>query len=89
MKRFSRLARILLPAACGGMAFQIAGCGGPVVGFVRNLNPCGTVLNCDPTEYRFLTSGYQGPGFDPNVDPSCTFPPFCPNDPFVSSQTTP
>lgn len=47
------------------------------VGYVRDFNPCGTILACDPAEYRFLTSGYEGPGADPDVDMTCTYPPYC------------
>lgn len=67
-----------------GAAFQLGGCS--ITGlrnFAQSINPCGIVLNCDPLEYRFLTSGYQGPGVNPEIDPACTFPPFCAGDPFV------
>jgi hypothetical protein len=59
----------------------LADCGS----FITSFNPCGTILNCDPREYTFIRSGYRGPGVDPAVDPSCTYPPFCPaaDDPFV------
>jgi hypothetical protein len=62
----------------------LGGCG-DVGALIANFNPCGTILNCDPREYTFIRSGYRGPGVDPNVDPSCTYPPFCPadSDPFV------
>lgn len=54
-----------------------------VLAFARDFNLGGTVLNIDPMTYRFFTSGYQGPGVDPDIDPACVFPPFCSNDPFV------
>jgi hypothetical protein len=56
---------------------------------IANFNPCGTILNCDPREFTFIQSGYRGPGVDPKVDPSCTYPPFCPaaGDPFVPAIT--
>lgn len=63
-----------------GTTFQ-GGCG--VLRYVNQFNPCGTILNCDPVAYRFITSGYEGPGVNPEIDPACTFPPFCANDPFV------
>lgn len=65
--------RLLATLAIGGAVFQ--GCG--IINFVSNINPCGTVLNCDPSTYRFATSGYRGPGINPNIDPSCSYPPFC------------
>jgi hypothetical protein len=54
-------------------------CGGlqGVASYVNNFNPCGAILNCDPMIYRFLTSGYKGPGADPSVDMACTYPPYC------------
>jgi hypothetical protein len=75
----------LAAAATGGVCFQVAGCNilGGIGNFLGNFNPCLSVLLCDPIEYRFLTSGYEGPGVDPEVDPACTFPPFCANDPFA------
>lgn len=78
----------LIAAAAGGLCFQL-GC--PISGgwnFIANLNPCGTVLNCDPVTYEFIRSGYRGPGADPGVDLACTYPPYCPDDPFVSSTPT-
>ncbi|MGE3180584.1 MAG: hypothetical protein AB7N71_03070 [Phycisphaerae bacterium] len=85
MKKNSRksfgLAMTVLSA---GTLFQLGGCSlGGVLGFLANTNPCGTVLACDPVAFRFLTSGADVPGVDIEVDPACTFPPFCANDPFV------
>lgn len=68
-------------AACltGGVCFQFGGCSllGTLGNFIGGFNPCGVILNCDPIEYNFLTSGYRGPGVDPDIDPSCTYPPYC------------
>ena len=89
----SKVRRQILRAAAyavaGGAVFQIGGCSlSDVLSFAKDFNPCGTILNCDPVQYRFLTSGYQAPGADPDIDPACTYPPFCANDPFVSTITT-
>ncbi len=68
----------------GAALLQFGGCS--VAGlrsYVSTLNPCAVILSCDPVSWRFLTSGYRGPGADPNVDPACTYPPFCAGDPFV------
>lgn len=66
----------------------LSGCDlGSIGQYIANINPCGTILNCDPVTYTFIRSGYDGPGADPDVDPACTYPPFCANDPFVSTQT--
>ncbi len=52
-----------------------------VLGFVRDYNPCGTVIDCTAVGgaagYRFLTSGYEGPGINAKIDPACTYPPYC------------
>jgi hypothetical protein len=63
--------------ASGAGLLQFGGCFENVGVFANNFNPCGVVLNCDPTTYEFATSGYDGPGFDPDVDLTCTYPPFC------------
>lgn len=67
-----------------GTTFQFGACG-TAANYVRNLNPCIIILACDPAAFNFLTSGYQGPGVNPDIDPACTFPPFCANDPFVAT----
>jgi hypothetical protein len=50
---------------------------GTLVNTVNGVNPCLGILNCDPREYNFIRSGITGPGLQPDVDPFCTFPPFC------------
>lgn len=87
MRTLNRVLRIAVAVAVGGMALRAVGCGS-IAQYIANINPCGTILNCDPVEYSFIRSGYEGPGANPGVDPACTFPPFCENDPFVSSQAT-
>ena len=84
-----RIVRFAAAAAVGASLFQVGGCNpvSSLTGFLTDtFNPCGSILNCDPASYRFLSSGYEGPGFDPSVDPACTFPPFCQPpliDPFI------
>ncbi len=75
--------RVAALTFAGGTAFQLGGCGN--LHFLGQFNPCGTILNCDPVTYRFITSGYRGPGANPAVDPACVYPPYCTGDPFVSS----
>ncbi|MEW6250652.1 MAG: hypothetical protein AB1716_08380 [Planctomycetota bacterium] len=85
-KRSLRWLRVACLLLTSGTALQIGSCGlGDVGHFIADFNPCGTILNCDPVTYRFIQSGYEGPGADPDIDPACTYPPFCPGDPFVSS----
>ncbi|MFO0837812.1 MAG: hypothetical protein U1D55_04750 [Phycisphaerae bacterium] len=67
-----------LLAAAAATCLQLGPCG--VEEFrqlVSNINPCGTILNCDPAAYLFAQSGIDGPGVSPDKDPFCTFPPFC------------
>jgi len=65
--------------AAGGVCFQAGGCG--ALGLAQNLastiNPCGTILECDPATYLFLRSDIDGPGLSVFNDPYCTYPPFC------------
>ncbi len=75
--------RLAVLTFAGGTAFQLGGCGN--MHFLGQFNPCGTILNCDPVTYRFITSGYQGPGVNPSIDPACTYPPYCAGDPFVAT----
>ncbi len=65
--------------AFGGSVFQIGGCDvlGTAVSAISTINPCGTLLVCDPREYTFVTSGIDGPGARPYDDPFCVYPPFC------------
>ncbi len=77
-----------LATALGGTCFQVSGCMnlGGIGRYIANFNPCGTILNCDPVQYNFIRSGYTGPGANPDVDPACTYPPFCgSSDPFTST----
>ncbi len=84
-----RSLRLAIPLATIGTCLGIGGCDvGTVTHYISNFNPCVSILNCDPVTYRFITSGYEAPGADPYIDPVCTYPPFCPGDPFVSLQPT-
>jgi hypothetical protein len=61
----------------GGTLLQVGSCVGSAIQFVGQVNPCGTILNCDPRVYDFARSGIDGPGVNPNQDPFCTFAPYC------------
>jgi hypothetical protein len=65
--------------AAGGTCFQLGGCDllGFAAGAVSSINPCGTLLFCDPAQYEFANSGIDGPGVRPDIDPFCTYAPFC------------
>ena len=75
-KRWMKWLRVSCAALGAGAIVPACGVGSAAQ-FVARLNPCGTVLNCDPVAYQFIKSGYQGPGADPNVDLACTYPPYC------------
>ena len=68
MRRMKKglLAGMLAAAAAGNM-FQL-GCGA-LQNVVGQINPCGTVLACDPAVYTFVREDGRGP--------FCTFAPFC------------
>ncbi len=76
--RFSFLARHAGLLAAGGILCQFGSCSLPNVlrGFA-NLNPCGTILACDPDAFLLATGDPDTPGANFDIDPFCTFPPFC------------
>lgn len=80
MFNYRRL-RLVSAVLVAGTCLQLGGCFSGAANFVGNFNPCGTILNCDPVQYSYIQSGYEGPGADPDVDPFCTWPGFC--DPTV------
>lgn len=79
----NRLIRLTLGLASAGVVFG-GGCSlGTAAQYFANFNYGESVLNMSRTAYRFLTSGYEGPGINPDIDPVCTYPPFCEGDPFA------
>jgi hypothetical protein len=81
----SRLRTAIFVAFVAAVAGACMGGCGDIGPYLANINPCGTILNCDPVAYNFVTSGYKGPGADPSIDPACTYPPYCTGDPFVAT----
>lgn len=75
-----RWMKLSAAGAVGGMLLA-NGCG--VTNLLSSINPCGTILNCDPDTFSYLTSGYEGPGVDTSVDIFCVFPPYCDDQPIV------
>ena len=73
------LVTLVTTLAVGGSCLQIGGCDalGLAVSAISGFNPCGTLLVCDPAAYEFITSGIDGPGVRPDLDPFCVYPPFC------------
>lgn len=79
MRVFAATRRNAALLAAGGALAQLGGCGPFDIGrYVARLNPCGTLLNCDPVVYEFARSGIDSPGVVPDKDPFCTYPPYCP-----------
>lgn len=66
------------PIASGGMMLGLS-CTG-VGNFLGQINPCGTILACDPALYRLAAANIDSPGVRSNIDIFCTYPPFCPAD---------
>jgi hypothetical protein len=81
-KRFQRLVQIGV-AVVTGSVLELS-CGGVAEKVVQNVNPCGTILECDPVEYDLLTQDYP----DWDLDPTCTVPGQCGGYPVSSSTTT-
>ncbi len=68
---------MMLAVSLAGTTFQTGtGCGGTLL---RNVNPCGTILVCDPLEYDLTFIDYF-PNW--NIDPTCTIPGLCGGTPF-------
>lgn len=79
MKRYRHWLQVLLAAALLGTTFQAGtGCIGTIA---RNVNPCGTILVCDPLEYDLMWTD-QSDWPDYNIDPTCTIPGECGETPF-------
>lgn len=74
-KRLRNVRRLIAAMSVGGVCLQIDTCG--TAQFLAGFNPCGSLLNCDPRLYAFVQSDAGQPGGNYNVDPFCTFPPFC------------
>lgn len=85
------LVSVTMILAAGGTCLAVGGCDvfGLAQTAISSFNPCGTILNCDSTAYEFWTSGIDGPGVRPDIDPYCTFAPFCTptSDPIFGSLT--
>lgn len=75
MRRLQRnLIRTGFALGLGSICFQFGGCFNIALSQLNQLNPCTTVLACDPTVFEFARSNTQ-PGV--NDDPFCTVPPYC------------
>jgi hypothetical protein len=73
----SSIIRLTLGLASAGVLLS-GGCSfSSIASYFAHYNYGGSVLDMTPTTYAFLTSGYQGPGVNPDIDPACTYPPYC------------
>lgn len=74
-----RVLGLVMSVLAGGTCLQVGGCSlEGLTSFVSSFNPCGTILVCDPAEYRFIMADITEPGVQPSIDPFCTWPPLCP-----------
>lgn len=80
-RTYAKLAALAAPIATGGLAFQLS-CSG-ITNLLGQVNPCGTILACDPALYRLIAADIDTPGVRPEIDIFCTYPPFCENDPIL------
>ncbi|UCD29544.1 MAG: hypothetical protein JSV03_03420, partial [Planctomycetota bacterium] len=69
MSKWQAGMRIMLAVLFVGTTFQ-AGC---LSNILRNVNPCGTIIDCDPLEFDLLLTDYP----DWDKDPTCTVPGWC------------
>jgi hypothetical protein len=72
-----KLFRGLAALSAGASLLQVGSCVGDALQVIGDTNPCGAILNCNPRAWEFVTSGIDGPGVRPEIDPFCTFAPFC------------
>jgi hypothetical protein len=71
MKWHTIVVRFLMVALSGSV--MTLSCTGLTEKLANNVNPCGTILNCDPVEYDLLTTDFP----DWDIDPTCTIPGQC------------
>jgi hypothetical protein len=83
MTRFYRWFQVMMAATFLGASFALPDCAGTIV---RNVNPCGTILFCDPLEYDLAFMQDEFPDWD--VDPTCTIPGLCGGTPFPTEPGT-
>ena len=69
LRRWQVALRLLLATAMAGTVFQLQ-CLGKVA---RNVNPCGTIVDCDPVEWDLMFHDFP----DWDLDPTCTIPGLC------------
>lgn len=65
--KFRRAALTASILATGGIVHQCSPAG--IINAAGQINPCGTIFNCDPNFYNVFVREIE--------DPFCTFPPFC------------
>lgn len=74
LRRFLQYAmRVTLVLTTGALMQFNFTCTGVAERLGNNVNPCGTILNCDPVEWDLLTTPFP----DWSLDPTCTIPGQC------------
>lgn len=81
MNRLNRWFQVVAASLFMGSVFSFPGegCASTVL---HNVNPCGTILNCDPVEYDNALNDHFP---DYSKDPTCTIPGFCGGTPFPAT----
>ena len=77
-RTYAKILALAAPLATGGMMLQVS-CSG-AANLLGQVNPCGTILACDPLLYRLIAADIDSPGVRPEIDIFCSYPPFCPPD---------
>ena len=75
---YMKLMMTFAAMSTGGMLYSCS----PVpvaINGITSVNPCGTILNCNPIEYDLALHGTYP---DYAIDPTCTIPGFCGGTPF-------
>jgi hypothetical protein len=70
MQQMFRIAIVLMAGTL--MQFNFT-CTGAAERLANNVNPCGTIFNCDPVEWDLLRTPFP----DWSIDPTCTIPGQC------------
>ncbi len=77
MKCSGRMQAVMGVLAAGSMLWAIGGTCHDVATYV---NPCGTILNCDPVQWELAIANTEYP--DWSMDPTCSIPYQCGANPY-------
>ena len=75
LKKQQAVLRVLLALSTMGATAYSVSVGGCLQTAARNINPCGTIVDCDPIEWDLMFHDF--PDYD--TDPTCVIPGLCGN----------